>query len=151
MERRCGAGSGGAEVKEGMVALAEGLDFRALEIDLAVEGHEELNGFDLGIVGADEAAVVDELVGKVFDGVAEDFEGVAGGGVDLAAPGGAGSGFRKRRSGSRGGDTEAGGCRRCHCRYAQVVLRPRRTLYQMTEVPFWCDWWNYGDIFLCAL
>ncbi len=40
----------GGEVEEGEEAFAEGRNFGAFEVDLAIEGHEDLDGLELGIV-----------------------------------------------------------------------------------------------------
>lgn len=70
--------------------IAEGRHLRACEVDLAVHGHEQLDGFEPWIVSQDEIAVVHQFIGEVLDGVAEDLQGATGGGIDAAPAVGAG-------------------------------------------------------------
>lgn len=88
--------------------IDEGLDFRTFEINLPIEGYEQLNGFDLGMDGGKQTAVVNQFIREVFDGVAQDFEGASGGGINVAPAAGTerqnlrsrgGRGNRKSRSG----------------------------------------------------
>jgi len=46
----------------------------ALEVDLAVERHQQLHSLQLIIAGGERTAPMDELVGEVFDGVAQNFK-----------------------------------------------------------------------------
>ena len=72
--------------------LAEGRFLGTLEVNLAVEGHEQLHGLYPLIVRGDQDTVMDQLVGQVFDGMAEYFEGMAGRRVDVAPAGSANGG-----------------------------------------------------------
>ena len=61
-------------MQQSTAALAKAGYFRALEIDLAVERHEQLHSFQLRIVRGERSALIDKLVGQVFDGVAQNFK-----------------------------------------------------------------------------
>ena len=50
-----------------------GLD-RTGEIDLAIEGSQKLDRLDAAVVVSEPAAVTNELVGQIFEGVAEFLE-----------------------------------------------------------------------------
>ena len=76
---------------------------RAREVDFAVVGHEQLDRFEAGIVGGEQAALVHIFVAEVLDGVAEDFEGVTRLGADPSPPRGAdiGCGSDRRQNRNR--------------------------------------------------
>lgn len=64
----------------------KGWHLGTLEVDLAIEGHEQLHSLELVIIRRERKTVVNEFVGKIFDGVTEDLKRVAGlGGDDAAA------------------------------------------------------------------
>ena len=54
-----------------MPALAEAGYFRELEVNLAVERHQQLHSFQLRIVRGKGSTPMDKLVGEIFDGVAQ--------------------------------------------------------------------------------
>src|ERR1035441_361473 len=109
------------EVKESEQALAEGGDYGTVEVDLAIQGHEELHGLKLAIVGGKGTTLVDELVGEIFDGVAENLQRVTGFRVDAAPPFEAIlNGIDGRRRDRQG---ECGGCRGCHGIYPHLLSR----------------------------
>ena len=91
-------------MEDGAEAVAEGGDFGAGKVDLAVDVHEKLDGFELGVARGDVFAVVDELVGKVFDGVSEFLKGVSGFRGDAAAVDWPGRGMQRRRRGAHLGN-----------------------------------------------
>lgn len=66
------------ETEELFNALKEGDAGGTGQIDGAVGGHEDLNGFELRIFRAKGAAGIDVLIDEIFDGVTEDFEGMSG-------------------------------------------------------------------------
>jgi len=58
------------QVQDGAEAVAESGNLGTGEVNLAVDAHEELNGFELRIARGDVFAVENEFVGQVFNGVA---------------------------------------------------------------------------------
>jgi len=55
-------------------ALAQGRNFRAFEVDFAIERHQQLHSFQLAVVSGELTTLVDKFVGEVFDGVAQYFK-----------------------------------------------------------------------------
>ncbi len=51
---------------------------RALEINFAIEAHEELDCIHARIIRVQIAAVMDVFIGEVLDGLAEDFKRATG-------------------------------------------------------------------------
>lgn len=70
-------------MEEQPAALAETLDFRTCEVDLAIEGHENLNGLDLRVVCGDHIAVMNQFIAEVFDSMTQDFQGPPGNRIDV--------------------------------------------------------------------
>ena len=64
---RCGL----VEAQHGEDALAQWGYFRTLEVDLAIDGHEQLDCLELGVVGGEGSPLMHKLVGQVLDGVAK--------------------------------------------------------------------------------
>ena len=58
-------------------AIADGTHFRAAEINLAIEAHEQLHGFHLSVVRGNGPARADKLVRKVLDGVPQNLQRMA--------------------------------------------------------------------------
>ena len=83
------SGSDGAEAQERTAALAERFDFRALHVDLAINAHKQLNGFDLRIIGNCRAAAVSEFIRQIIDGMPQYFKSPSGNRVDGTSPIGA--------------------------------------------------------------
>jgi hypothetical protein len=55
--------------------LAQTGHFRALEIYLAVESHEQLHGIQLPFIGRQGASLLHKLLCQILDGVAQDLQG----------------------------------------------------------------------------
>jgi hypothetical protein len=75
------------KMQQRTAALAKAGHFRALEIDLAVERHEQLHGLQLLIMCGKRSAPMNKLVGEVFDRVAQNLKGVPCLGGNVAALG----------------------------------------------------------------
>jgi hypothetical protein len=71
-------------MKHGTDALANRRSFGALEIDLAIETHEQLHSLKLRIPGGNITAAVYEFVREVLDRVTQNLERVASLRSDLA-------------------------------------------------------------------
>src|ERR1035438_3790007 len=115
-------------------ALAERRHLRALEVDMAIERHQQLHGLQLPAVRRKRTALVNKLVGKVFDSVPKNFQRMTGLRVDAPPPictrADGFSGWRRhcyREAGRRGS---------CHGVYPHLVCRPGWHFFQMTNVPF---------------
>jgi hypothetical protein len=64
------------EMQQSTAAFAEAGHIRALEVDLAVERHQQLHGLQLLIARAKRLASMDKLVGEVFDRMAKNLKGM---------------------------------------------------------------------------
>jgi hypothetical protein len=70
-------------------ALADARYLRALEVNGAIRSHKDLDSLEAAVLAEWGGSIlVHELVGKVFDGVAEFLESVAGFWSDAAADAG---------------------------------------------------------------
>src|ERR1039458_10609450 len=105
--------------------LNEARHFRALEIHLAIERHEQLYGLQLLVLCGKLKALMHKLVGEVFDGVSEDFQRAAGLRRDVAAAVGA---HTSSGNGLRGcWDRETGSCGSSHAFILPLLLTPHRS------------------------
>jgi hypothetical protein len=75
------------QMQQSTAAFTKAGHFRALEIDLAVESHQQLHGFQLLIVRGKRSSRVDKLVGEVFDRMAKNLKGMPGLGRNAALSG----------------------------------------------------------------
>ena len=60
--------------------------FRALEIYLAVERHQQLHSRDPGVIRGKRSALVHKLISQIFDGMTQYFQGVPGFGCNAPPP-----------------------------------------------------------------
>jgi len=74
----------GGDAEQRSQAFAKRWNNRALEIDLTIEPHQNLNRLYLRVVPRRRAALVHELVSEVFNGVSRYFESLPGLAVGLA-------------------------------------------------------------------
>jgi len=113
--------------------LSKGRNLRALEIDLAIERHQNLHSLQLLIPRGEGEALVHELVGKVFDGVGKDFNRSSGPGGNAAAAGAYTGGGDGRR---RGRNREAGGRGGCHVFILTLFFGSLRRFFRLRRYPF---------------
>ena len=74
------------KVQEGTTQLHETQSFRTFGMNLAIQLHQQLNGFQLGIVSRKCATFVDVFIGKIFDRMAQNLKRVSGFAADAAGP-----------------------------------------------------------------
>jgi hypothetical protein len=79
-------------LQPGANALSDGGHFGTGKVNLAVHGHEKVDGFQLRICGGQGPAFMDKLIGQVFDGMTENLQSVASLRTDSAATQGPGGG-----------------------------------------------------------
>jgi len=65
--------------------LSKSRDLGALEIDLAIDRHEDPHGLQRPFSVGNAGAFMHRLVGKVFNGMSKDYQSMAGLGSDAAA------------------------------------------------------------------
>src|SRR5271157_980388 len=107
-----------AQIQPGAEAISKGRHFRAAEIDLAIEAHEQLNRFHLSVVRGKAPARADKLVRKVLDGVPENLQRMACLWRDFAATHHGAARYRRR---CRRADREPTRDRsRCHPSYPHL-------------------------------
>jgi hypothetical protein len=75
------------KAQQGAATLPQGRRFWTFEINLAVEGHEQLHGLQLRIPRGIGKLLMHKFVGQVFDGMGECFQCVSGLRCDAAAVG----------------------------------------------------------------
>src|ERR1035441_5040296 len=79
-------GSGLVKMQEREEALAERGHLRALEVNLAIERHQQLHSLQLPVVCRKRTTLVNKLVGKVLDSVPKNFQSTTGLRVDPPPP-----------------------------------------------------------------
>src|ERR1017187_9156893 len=108
------------EAQQAQNSLPHAGQFRTLEIHLTIQRHQQLNSLEILVIGGKRTALVDELVGQVFDGVSEGNESAAGLGTDATTALGSYRGGKLYRSRKEEAARSCGH----HCECPQVIHRP---------------------------
>jgi hypothetical protein len=105
----------------------------ALEIDLAIESHQQLHCLQVIAICGKLMLLMDEFVCKVLDGVGKNLEGASSLRSDVAAAVDANADCRGYLRWSRNRKPCCGGG--CHDSYPQPVHRQGGESFQITKVP----------------